>query len=175
VVNLCLQGSLLKVVESATRVSQNNKRAVLYTRCHALITRELLIGTPLREAIKTAANTVAVEGELGKELGIAIESVFAMLDKEVREVTAQYGTGSSLESCLPAALHCALKHEKDLHKAFMETANAGGDCAARASLIGTWLGALHGMQSIPAKWQNELTAKDQIERCVEKIVAKLAK
>ena len=39
-----LDGALLKVVESATRVCQNNARAVVYLKCHALVLKELLSG-----------------------------------------------------------------------------------------------------------------------------------
>jgi hypothetical protein len=39
-----LDSALLKVVQSATRVCQNNARAVAYMKCHALILKELLSG-----------------------------------------------------------------------------------------------------------------------------------
>lgn len=175
VVNRFHQGSLLKVAENATRVCQDNQRAVVYTKCHAVITKELLAGSDLRDAVKTAANAIHGDGEYGKEISIATESLFGMLDKDVREVTKQFGQGSSLKSCLPAAIHCALKYQNDFRRAVVETANAGGDSAARAALIGTWLGALHGVQGIPEEWRNQLRAKDKIEQGIEKVVARIGK
>lgn len=173
VVNRCQQESLLKVVESATRVCQDNQRAVVYAKCHALITKELLFGSELMDAVKKAAKAVAGEGEIGREISSATEAVCALLDKDVHAVTSQFGNGSALKSCFPAAMHCALKHHNDFQQAIGQTAKAGGDCAARAAMIGTWLGALHGAQGIPAEWRDKLKAKSEIGRCIEQIVAKI--
>jgi len=175
VVNLCREGSLLKVVENATRVCQNNERAVVYLKCHALILKELLTGSALSEAVKGAAMAVSGDGEFGSELAGAIETVFGQLGTDVRTATLHFGQSCPLQNSFPAALHCALRNEGDLQRAILETANAGGDNAARAAMIGSWLGALHGMEAIPKEWRDKLNARDEIDRCVEKIVAKAAR
>jgi ADP-ribosylglycohydrolase len=175
VVNLCREGSLLKVVESTTRVTQDNPRAVAYMKFHALITKDLLLGSDLRGAIKNAAHTLASDPKYGKEISAATEEVFSLLETEVREATRKFGQSCPLKSSFPAALHCALRHQDDFRRAILETAGAGGDSAGRAAMIGTWLGALQGMQGIPADWRDKLNAKQEINRCVERIVARVAK
>jgi len=47
--------SLLEIVTAATRVCQDNERAVAYMRCHALILRGLFDGKDLPAAFDTAA------------------------------------------------------------------------------------------------------------------------
>ncbi|HJV35771.1 ADP-ribosylglycohydrolase family protein [Geomonas sp.] len=173
VVNRYQQESLLKVVEAAIRVCQDNQRAVVYAKCHALIIKELLLGNGLADAVKKAAKAVTGDGEPGKEIASAIEAVNGMLQNEVHAVTTQLGNGAALKSCFPAALHCALKLQDDFQQAILQTAKTGGECAARAALVGTWLGALHGVQGIPAEWRNRLKAQEEIEGCIEKIVAKV--
>ncbi|MCM0083069.1 ADP-ribosylglycohydrolase family protein [Geomonas sp. Red32] len=171
VVNRSLEGSLLKVVEIATRVCQDNQRAVAYAKCHALIMRDLLNGKEFGEAVKGAAKAVSGEGEVGREIAAAIEAVFSRLDRPVREMTAQFGTGSPLRQSFPAALHCALRNQNDFRMAIEETSQAGGDATARGAMAGAWLGALLGLQGIPAGWAGMIHGKDGIGSCIEKVIA----
>ena len=164
--------SLLRQVESATRVCQDNGRAVAYLKCHALIIRELLAGSTLADACKAAALAVAGDPSYGREIAAVVEEVFGRRELGVREATLQFGQSCPLRSSFPAALHCALRHEDDFSRAILETANAGGDSAARAAMIGTWLGARYGMQAIPAAWRDRLNDREEIGRCIEAIVAR---
>jgi ADP-ribosylglycohydrolase len=161
---------LLRVVQSATQVCQNNSRAVIYMKCHALIIKELLSGSGLGDAVKAAAGEVGNEPEYGRELSGAVEAVLGSLGQEVLEVTLRLGQSCPLQSSFPAALHAALKFRDDPRRAVLESANAGGDNAARCAMIGTWLGALHGVQALPAEWRQKLNAREEIEGLVEKIV-----
>lgn len=163
-------GDLPRVVQSATRVCQNNARALVYMKCHALIMRELFSGQPLGEAFKAAAKAVKDEPEYGIELNQATETVLSQVGMEVREATLRFGQSCPLKSSFPAAMHAALKFKDDPRQAMTEAANAGGDNAARCAMIGIWLGALHGVEAIPSEWRSRLTAREEVERCTEEIV-----
>jgi ADP-ribosylglycohydrolase len=164
---------LLRVVTSATQVCQNNSRAVVYMKCHALILKAILSGSGLADAFKAGAKAVLDEPEYGMEVSCATEKVLGRLGQEVREVTLKFGQSCPLESSFPAAMHAALKYQDDPRRAMLESANAGGDNAARCAMIGTWLGALHGVQGLPAGWRDKVNAKNEIESCIEKIVQKV--
>lgn len=168
-----LDGALLKVVESATRVCQDNSRAVVYMKCHALILKELLSGGSLGDAFKTAAIAVSNEPEFGREVIDATETVFSLRDLDVREATLRLGQACPLRESFPAAMQCALRHESDLPRAIIESAKAGGDSAGRCAMIGAWLGALHGLDGIPSEWRDKLNAREEIERCIDKIVTQV--
>jgi ADP-ribosylglycohydrolase len=161
---------LLRAVSSATQVCQNNSRAVIYMKCHAVMIRELLSGSGLEDACKAGAREVGNEPEFGRELSGAVEAVLSQLGQEVLEVTLHLGQSCPLKSSFPAALHAALKFQDDPRRAVLESANAGGDNAARGAMIGTWLGALHGVQAFPLEWRQKLNARQEIESCVEKLV-----
>jgi ADP-ribosylglycohydrolase len=161
---------LLRVVESATRVCQNNSRAVIYMKCHALIIKALLSGSGLEVAFKEAAKAVSNEPEYGQEVIGAVEAVFSQLGQGVLEVTLGFGQSCPLKSSFPAAMHAALKYQEDPRRAILQSANAGGDNAARCAMIGTWLGALHGVNGIPAEWREKVNARNEIESCIEKII-----
>ncbi|WP_298269045.1 ADP-ribosylglycohydrolase family protein [Geobacter sp.] len=165
--------SLPRVVEAATRVCQNNDRAVAYMRCHALILRELFAGTDLHEAFHRAATAMGREAGPGREVAEAIRKACASLTMTVRDATLAFGQSCPLGSSFPAAVHCALRHSVDFAGAALDTANAGGDSAARAALIGAWLGAFHGIAGIPAAWRERLADRDEIERDVEELLRTL--
>jgi ADP-ribosyl-[dinitrogen reductase] hydrolase len=164
---------LIRIVESATRVCQNNSRAVIYMKCHALIIKALLSGCGLEDAFQSAAKAVSNEPEYGQEVIGAAEAVFSQLDQEVGEVTLRFGQSCPLKSSFPAAMHAALKYQDDPRRAILESANAGGDNAARCAMIGTWLGALQGVNGIPSEWRAKVNDRDEIESCIEKIVRKV--
>ena len=166
--------ALLPVVESATRVGQDNDRAVSYMKAHALILRELFSGVGLGEAVDAAATMVGNDGA-GAEVANAIEAARAALSMGVLEATRKFGQSCPLASSFPTAIHAALKYETDACRAIVETANAGGDSAARGALIGAWLGARLGLAGIPDKWRNRLHARDEIGTLVERVVTRAAR
>ena len=166
---------LIRVVESATRVCQNNSRAFIYMNCHALIIKALLSGSSLEDAFKTGARAVANEPEYGKEVSGATEAVLSQRGQGVLEATLGFGQSCPLKSSFPAAMHAALKYRDDPRRALLESANAGGDNAARCAMIGTWLGALHGITGIPSEWRQKVNARDELESCIEKIVVQVEK
>ncbi len=165
--------ALLAVVESATRVGQNNERAVAYMKAHAVILRELFSGAGLREALGTAVAIIGADGA-GAEVTQGIQAAAAAVSLGVREATLKFGQSCPLSSSFPAAVHAALKHETDARRAIVETANAGGDSAGRAALIGAWLGARLGLAGIPADWRDRLNSRAEITALVERIVTRAA-
>lgn len=151
-------GDYLALVERLTRVCQNNGRAVDYVKGHAVILRELFSGKGLAESFLNA--TVQLPGD--SEAAAAIDQARALNKLSVLEATVKLGQSCPLPSSFPAAVHCALRHEADFAAAMRSTAAAGGDTAARAAMIGAWLGAAHGIEAIPVAWREKLAARDEI-------------
>jgi tetratricopeptide (TPR) repeat protein len=67
-----------------------------------------------------------------------------------------------------------LKFQQEPRTALLAAANAGGDSAARCAMIGSWLGALHGVQALPKQWRDRVAAKAEIERCIARILERRA-
>jgi len=156
----------LQQVERATRVCQNNDRAVAYLKAHAVILRELFSGRPLADAFSHAAEQMAPEGPLGAEVNRKIRDAFSSRSLPVRTVTGRFGQSCPLANSFPAAVQCALHHAGDFSGALKATAAAGGDSAGRAAMIGAWLGAFLGVSAIPAEWRLRLKAYAEIENGV---------
>jgi ADP-ribosylglycohydrolase len=159
---------LQHVVAAATRVCQNNSRAVAYMRCHAVILRELFAGHNLLDAFERGGD------EAGGEPAEKIREAVALKQRPVREATLHFGQSCPLASSFPAAVHAAVRHSDSFADAILATANAGGDSAGRGAMVGAWLGAFLGVPAVPDGWRTRLNSGASIERYVVKLVGSVA-
>ncbi|RYD77676.1 MAG: ADP-ribosylglycohydrolase family protein [Verrucomicrobiaceae bacterium] len=166
---------LLKVAERATRVCQNNERAVIYMQGNALILQDLLGGRDIHSALhRTEEKIVSLDPRRGVEVRRKIAAGMNASLKSVHEaIVDEFGQSCPLASSFPSSVHCIIKHSDSFRSALLENARAGGDSAGRAGMIGAWLGAALGIKAIPAEWREKLTAKDRIEALVERLLAKV--
>lgn len=163
---------LLSLVERATRVCQNNERAVVFMKANALILRDLLAGRDLHSALHRAEEGVmAVDAKRGVEVRRKIQAGMNASLKTVLQATVdEFGQSCPLASSFPSAIHCAVKHAESIPDAFLANARAGGDNAGRAGMIGAWLGALLGVRAIPVEWREKLSAHRRVTELVERLV-----
>jgi ADP-ribosylglycohydrolase len=40
-------------------------------------------------------------------------------------------------------------------------------------MIGAWMGAVHGMEGIPADWLSRLSARERIQKAIDQLYARL--
>ena len=161
---------LAEVVERATRVCQNNERAVAYNRTQAVILRELFNGSSLVDAVRRAAGQAVLLGVEGVELAARIDEALTGRHLPVREATLKFGQSCPLAGSFPAALQCALRYADDFGGALRATAAVGGDSAARAALVGSWLGASLGIGAVPGDWRELLADREEIAGGVDWLV-----
>ena len=161
---------LTGIVEHATRVCQNNDRAVAYNLTHAKILQKLFNGSKLDDAVRHSAEQASQLGAEGVMLAEKIAAAVTGRNLSVREATLKFGQSCPLAGSFPAALQCALRYPDDFGEALRATAAVGGDNAARGAMIGTWLGASLGIQALPAGWCESLPARKEIESGVEWLV-----
>ena len=167
--------NLLAIVESATRVCQNNDRAVGYVRAQALILRELLEGRDVHSAIHRTEEMVAqtVQGLLKSEIVKKTRQAMGATLKKVTEATLEFGQSCPLASSFPSSIQAFVKNPNSFPETILATIRAGGDSAGRASMIGAWMGAHLGVEEIPQEWRDKLTARERIHENVEKLVSRL--
>lgn len=158
------------LVAAATRVCQNNERAVAYARGLTEILRRLIDGTEPEAALTATAATMAAGGAPEREVAEKMRAALAAQGESVLEATCRFGQSCPLAGSFPAALHAVLVHQHDYAAAILATARAGGDNAGRAAMVGACLGAYLGVDAVPASWRNRLTARDLIERELDLIV-----
>lgn len=161
---------LFSIVDRATRVTQNNELAVAYMRSYTRILRRLFQGEELRQVIVNEIEPTANDTPLDLHVRKNIKQALSLESQNISEATKQLGKSSHLDQSYPSAIQAALKYHQDFRNAILETIQAGGDCAGRAALIGTWLGAYLGLKAIPEEWQNHLTHYATIENEIEKLL-----
>ena len=172
----CLRGqdraALLEAVARVTRVTQNNPRAVAYAQADALVLAALLTDHDLHTALLQAERVMASMGTSEAE---EVRAQFrAAADATLQTVTAAtlaFGQSCPLEHSFPSSVHCLVKHSDSFNDAMIANAEAGGDNAGRAAMLGAWLGARHGLRGIPAAWRERLTAHARIAALTEKLIA----
>jgi ADP-ribosylglycohydrolase len=163
--------SLLTVVEQATRVCQNNPRAIAYMKFHALFLSELFAGRDIHSALHRAEEQiVSAEPEHGEEVRRKTRQAMEETLHEVEQATLTFGQSCPLVSSFPASIHALLKYPADFESGILATLRAGGDNAGRASMLGAWLGAHLGINNIPKTWITRLNHRDRISKAIEKIL-----
>lgn len=167
---------LLEVVESATRVCQNNDRAVGYVKAQTLILAELLRGRDVHSAIHRSEESVThvVPGLLRAEIVKKMRAAMDATLKSVTDATLEFGQSCPLASSFPSSIQTFVKRPETFADTILATIRAGGDSAGRAAMIGGWLGAYLGLEGIPQEWRDKLTARERIHENVEKLISKIA-
>ena len=86
-----------------------------------------------------------------------------VIDLPTAEAVEALGLSCPLEKALPAVFAILLQHGDSLENALIENVMAGGDSAARGTVLGMILGAAHGQQAIPLRWFEALQARSRVE------------
>jgi len=74
-----------------------------------------------------------------------------------------------IDSSFPAMLFMVYKYADSVEKAILANANAGGENVARGAILGTLIGAAHGMQAFP-EWSHQLYEKTEIMKEIDAFV-----
>ena len=74
-----------------------------------------------------------------------------------------------IDSSFPAMLFMVYKYADSVEKAILANANAGGENVARGAILGTLVGAAHGLEAFP-EWSHQLHQKTEIMSEIEAFV-----
>ncbi len=160
---------MLEAVRRLTRLTQNHPTALGCTAAHAVLLRQLLEGLPFMAAFENTRKSREVSCD-GSDY---FEFAHMLREFDAETATARIGQGCPLPQTLPAALHAACRHHEDFTTAILATLRAGGDSAGRAAMIGAWMGAVHGMEGIPAEWLSRLNARERIQKALDQLDVRL--
>jgi ADP-ribosylglycohydrolase len=163
--------NLLETVEKTTLVCQNNSRAVAFAKATALIMRHLFNGLDPETAVTETRHAMHSQSPAHREVNTRMKVACSAQMLSPVDATLLFGESCPLYSSFTAALHTTLTCKEDFVGAITATAQAGGDNAGRAAMIGAWLGAYHGIGAVPESWCLRLTAYKQIKADVERIAS----
>ncbi|MEM8868580.1 MAG: ADP-ribosylglycohydrolase family protein [Verrucomicrobiota bacterium] len=159
VMALLADGPQTTAVQAAieqTTLTHHSPQAIEAAAFLARACYQLLHGADISETLETTAPPWA------------LNKAKAVLNLDPIPAVAKLGLSCPIEKALPAVLYLSLKFQDDLPKAFSENAMAGGDNCARALALGMLLGAANGIDAVPGDWLNQLIAKPELDRLIEK-------
>ncbi len=159
-------------VDELTLVTQDNATSRADARFSSLLLRFLIDGSSLEdgldEAVEHVARVDATDGNLVRE---QVDSARRAMGIDTTKATLSFGQSCPLEHTVPAALQVLLSFPHDFEQAIMATLQPGGDNAARASMVGSWLGAHLGVDGVPVRWRALLSNSERISTGIEKVLA----
>jgi ADP-ribosyl-[dinitrogen reductase] hydrolase len=165
-------GQLTQVVDALTQVTQDNAVARADARFGALLLRSLIDGSGVEDAVGEALYHLSeIDGVDAKLVQEQVDSARRAKGIDTTKATLSFGQSCPLEHTVPAALQVFFSFPDDFEHAIVATLRAGGDNAARASMVGSWLGAHLGVDAVPARWRSRLSNAQAISNGVEKILA----
>ncbi|MCB1833596.1 MAG: ADP-ribosylglycohydrolase family protein [Geminicoccaceae bacterium] len=134
-----------ETVDAVVRVTQNNDEAVMLNRGFARLLRGLVSGRTVEDAVAGAGLPAGMLAKVAEAKGVPVV-----------EATAAFGRACNLDQTLPSIMHALLRDGHTFVTPMLESARAGGDNAARCSVLGALLGAHHGFDAIPVTWRERL-------------------
>ncbi|HXW78076.1 MAG TPA: ADP-ribosylglycohydrolase family protein [Acidimicrobiales bacterium] len=163
---------LMRLVDALALVTQDNPTARADARFSALLLRFLIDGRSIEDGLDAAVDHLAnVDPAAGKLVHEQVDSARQAVGIDTTKATLSFGQSCPLPYTVPSALHVLLRFPDDFEQAVTATLRAGGDSAARASMVGSWLGAHLGVNAVPAAWRSRLSNGGRISAETEKILA----
>jgi ADP-ribosylglycohydrolase len=95
-------------------------------------------------------------------LGNLIEKSKNKVDEEPIKTIKDFGQMCNGENAFLSSIYLILKNQDDFKKALLVNVQAGGDSAARGIMIGTILGAYHGIEILPDEWKKDMLYFEKI-------------
>jgi ADP-ribosylglycohydrolase len=129
-------------------------------------------GVPLRDAISSASALLG-DADDASEVRAAVDAAVRLAasgEPATAEAVETLGEGWVAEEALAIALYAALVAD-DLEQGVCLAVNHSGDSDSTGAVAGNLLGAMLGVEAIPARWLEILELRDVIERVAHDLLA----
>lgn len=124
----------------------------------------IIAGNALTDAIEDSILILKTDKN-HKETLRAIDNALNMVGKHIpdSEEIESIGAGWIAEEALAISIYCAIVAGDDFKKGVLLSVNHSGDSDSTGSITGNILGALHGLDVIPASWVKDIELGDLIK------------
>lgn len=157
--------NLVSSVTAQTRMTHTDPATVESAQYFARVTHAVLQGAAPAEALKSVAET---DFDISP-VSAWLQKGMATLDQDSVDVIGNFGQSCHTGEMFPGIIHLIAKYENDLKEALVQCVMAGGDSAARGSVVGMVLGAHLGMEHVPRQWIEEMKAAKKIDSLLNRI------
>ena len=161
--------ALLQAARAQTGFTHRDPQVIETAEFFARVTLSVQSGTEISTALR---ETAALTHWQAIPDGWFAAAVASMTSREPDAVAAHaLGLSCHVADAFPVICHLLLRHPEDPVKALTTTAEAGGDSAARALLMGMVYGALPNATPLPGEWITGLRARAEIQLLIARITS----
>ncbi len=137
------QDTLIKLIDTVVRITNNNDIAVAAAQCAAMILYEVLNGASIEQALIDSSPFA------GATLKPLLDQALAYKTLDSVAVAKHFGTACHVMEGLPVIFHIA-QHAPDYRSAIEANIRAGGDSCGRAIMLGAIMAAYSVKRASPA-------------------------
>ena len=161
--------ALLQAARAQTGFTHRDPQVIETAEFFARVTLSVQSGTEISTALR---ETAALTHWQAIPVGWFAAAVASMTSREPDAVAAHaLGLSCHVADAFPVICHLLLRHPEDPVKALTTNAEAGGDSAARALLMGMVYGALPNATPLPGDWITGLRARAEIQLLIARITS----
>jgi len=121
---------------------------------------------------RVAPLVCATAERLGFPATSVIEGVTRKRQSDLDVIGGLLGSACYIDQSLPAVLYLAARYADDFEAALIANTNVGGDNCHRGAVLGALLGAAMGLDAIPERWIQGLTARVALEQEIENFIVR---
>lgn len=154
------ENRLQKDIKAKIRMTHNNELVLETGNFMTEVVLDVLKGQTPVDSITKQLKKLQLNGFINK----SFEKAKKLIEEPTQKAIGNLGQACGINSALPATFYILLKYQDDFKKAIIKNAKAGGDSAARGIMIGSILGAYHGIEGIPKRWLTDMNAYSEILR-----------
>lgn len=163
-------GDLVTTTAAALKQQRLTHRSPLLER-HTLQLSELLfhifqIPNPNTEQLACTA-----AAKLGFPAAQVIEKVRRNKNADLDVIGGILSPACYVDQSFPSVLYLAARYHDDFESALIANTNVGGDNCHRGAVLGAILGATLGIEAIPSRWIDGLSAHAEINNEVEQFIS----
>lgn len=115
--------------------------------------------------------TYAAASRLGFPAAKVIQSVRRNQSSDLDVIGGLLSPACYIDQSFPSVLYLAARYPNDFEAALIANTNVGGDNCHRGAVLGAILGASLGIEAIPKRWINGLTAHTELNDEIERFIA----
>jgi ADP-ribosylglycohydrolase len=154
---------IMELGANAGHLTHGHSTGYLAAGAFAVMIHALLNGATVLDAANTALTCLAHhEGHEETTQALAGACALARNGTSPDDAIRQMGEGWIAVEALAIGAYCALV-SSSLEDGVILAVNIDGDSDSTGSIAGNLLGAIHGVQGIPARWLEQLELRDVIE------------
>jgi len=154
-----------KAVRAQTRMTHQDAETVNAADFFSRVSLACLRGSAPAAAMKDVAEAAFQDSAVGMWVDQGLKAA----GEDSLSAVLRFGQSCHTPEALPGVVQIVAKYEDNLSEALVQAVMAGGDNAARASLVAQVLGAYQGMDDQARVWFNGLGRADHISGLLEQM------